>query len=29
MPAFETRLNPEQREDIAAYVLEQAAKDWK
>ncbi|MFM7439622.1 MAG: cytochrome c6 PetJ [Snowella sp.] len=29
MPAFETRLNPEQREDIAAYVLAQAAKDWK
>jgi cytochrome c6 len=29
MPAFETRLNPEQREDIATYVLAQAAKDWK
>ena len=29
MPAFEARLKPEQREDIAAYVLAQAAKDWK
>ena len=28
MPAFETRLNPEQREDIAAYVLDQAEKGW-
>ena len=29
MPAFEARLKPEHREDIAAYVLAQAAKDWK
>ncbi|PSB12577.1 cytochrome C6 [filamentous cyanobacterium Phorm 46] len=29
MPAFGTRLKPEQIEDVATYVIEQAAKDWK
>lgn len=29
MPAFKGRLKPDQIEDIAAYVLEQADKDWK
>ncbi|RCJ17370.1 cytochrome C6 [Nostoc minutum NIES-26] len=29
MPAFKGRLKPNQIEDIAAYVLEQADKDWK
>lgn len=29
MPAFKGRLKPEQIEDVAAYVLEQADKDWK
>lgn len=29
MPAFTGRLKPEQIEDVATYVLEQSAKDWK
>ena len=29
MPAFGGRLKPGQIEDVAAYVLEQADKDWK
>ncbi len=29
MPSFKGRLQPEQIEDVAAYVLAQAAKDWK
>jgi cytochrome c6 len=29
MPAFGGRLKPNQIEDVAAYVLEQADKDWK
>ncbi len=29
MPSFRARLKPEQIEDVAAYVLEQADKDWK
>ncbi|MFQ4141889.1 cytochrome c6 PetJ [Chlorogloeopsis sp. ULAP02] len=29
MPAFKARLKPEQIEDVAAYVLEQAEKGWK
>lgn len=29
MPAFKGRLNPAQIEDVATYVLEQSAKDWK
>ncbi len=29
MPAFLGRLKPEQIEDVATYVLEQSAKDWK
>ncbi|MEC4812874.1 MAG: c-type cytochrome [Scytonema sp. PMC 1069.18] len=29
MPAFKGRLKPEQIEDVAAYVLEQADKGWK
>lgn len=29
MPAFKGRLKSNQIEDIAAYVLEQADKDWK
>jgi cytochrome c6 len=29
MPAFGTRLKPEQIEDVATYVLNQAAKNWK
>ena len=29
MPAFGTRLKPEQIEDVATYVLEQSEKDWK
>ncbi|WP_071191250.1 c-type cytochrome [Trichormus sp. NMC-1] len=29
MPAFTGRLKPSQAEDVAAYVLEQADKDWK
>jgi len=29
MPAFKSRLKPEQIEDVAAYVLGQADKDWK
>ncbi len=28
MPAFKNRLNDKQIEDVAAYVLEQAEKDW-
>jgi cytochrome c6 len=28
MPAFKNRLNDQQIEDVAAYVLEQAEKDW-
>lgn len=28
MPAFKGRLNDQQIEDVAAYVLEQAAKGW-
>ncbi|KJH69850.1 cytochrome c6 PetJ [Aliterella atlantica] len=28
MPAFKSRLNDQQIEDVATYVLEQAAKDW-
>lgn len=29
MPAFQGRLKPNQIEDVAAYVLEKADKDWK
>lgn len=29
MPAFGKRLKPNQIEDVAAYVLSQADKDWK
>ncbi|MCX7594731.1 MAG: c-type cytochrome [Fischerella sp.] len=29
MPAFKGRLKPQQIEDVAAYVLEQADKGWK
>ncbi|MEA5552795.1 c-type cytochrome [Anabaena cylindrica UHCC 0172] len=29
MPAFSGRLKPAQAENVAAYVLEQADKDWK
>ncbi|TBR59565.1 c-type cytochrome [Mastigocladus laminosus UU774] len=29
MPAFKARLKPEQIENVAAYVLEEADKDWK
>ncbi|MEH2250451.1 cytochrome c6 PetJ [Nostoc sp.] len=29
MPAFGKRLKPSQIEDVAAYVLSQADKDWK
>ncbi|MBH8574269.1 c-type cytochrome [Nostocaceae cyanobacterium CENA369] len=29
MPAFKGRLKSNQIEDIAAYILEQADKDWK
>ncbi|MBE9008110.1 c-type cytochrome [Fortiea sp. LEGE XX443] len=29
MPAFAGRLKPGQIEDVAAYVLDQADKDWK
>ncbi|MGB8691504.1 MAG: c-type cytochrome [Microcoleus sp.] len=29
MPAFKGRLKPAQIEDVATYVLEQSAKDWK
>ncbi|BAY16572.1 cytochrome c class I [Anabaenopsis circularis NIES-21] len=29
MPAFKGRLKPDQIEDVAAYVLEQADKSWK
>lgn len=29
MPAFKGRLKPAQIDDVAAYVLEQADKDWK
>jgi len=29
MPAFGKRLKPDQIENVAAYVLEQADKDWK
>ncbi len=29
MPAFKARLKPEQIENVAAYVLEQADKSWK
>jgi len=29
MPAFGNRLKPEKIEDVAAYVLSQADKDWK
>ncbi|MTJ10855.1 cytochrome c6 PetJ [Anabaena sp. UHCC 0204] len=29
MPAFQGRLKLSQAEDVAAYVLEQADKDWK
>ncbi len=28
MPAFKNRLNDQQIEDVATYVLEQADKDW-
>lgn len=28
MPAFKGRLNDQQIEDVASYVLEQAAKNW-
>jgi cytochrome c6 len=28
MPSFNSRLNPDQIEDVAAYVLSQSAKDW-
>ncbi len=29
MPSFKGRLKPNQIEDVAAYVLSQADKDWK
>lgn len=29
MPSFKGRLKPQQIEDVAAYVLGQAEKDWK
>ncbi|MHC5721849.1 MAG: c-type cytochrome, partial [Nostoc sp.] len=29
MPAFGKRLKPNQIQDVAAYVLSQADKDWK
>ncbi len=29
MPKFGGQLSPEDIQDVAAYVLEQAAKDWK
>lgn len=29
MPSFKGRLKPEQIEDVATYVLQQAEKDWK
>jgi cytochrome c6 len=29
MPSFRARFKREQIEDVAAYVLEQADKDWK
>ena len=29
MPAFAGRLKPQQIEDVATYVLQQAEKDWK
>ncbi len=29
MPAFGSKLKPEQIEDVATYVLEQSQKDWK
>ena len=29
MPAFAGRLKPQQIQDVAAYVLDQSAKDWK
>lgn len=29
MPAFKGRLKPDQIEAVAAYVLDQAEKDWK
>lgn len=29
MPAFQGRLKPEQIENVAAYVLEEADNDWK
>lgn len=29
MPTFKGRLKPAQIEDVAAYVLERADKDWK
>ncbi|MBW4617095.1 MAG: c-type cytochrome [Desmonostoc vinosum HA7617-LM4] len=29
MPAFQGRLKPSQIEDVAAYVLDEANKDWK
>lgn len=29
MPSFKSRLKPNQIEDVAAYVLEQADKGWK
>jgi cytochrome c6 len=29
MPAFGKKLKADQIEDVAAYVLEQADKDWK
>ncbi|MDJ0693458.1 MAG: c-type cytochrome [Mastigocoleus sp. MO_167.B18] len=28
MPAFKGRLNPQQIEDVATYVLDQSAKGW-
>lgn len=29
MPSFKGRLNPEQIDDVASYVLDKADKDWK
>jgi cytochrome c6 len=29
MPSFKAKLNPEQIQAVAAYVLDQSAKDWK
>ncbi|MBW4491795.1 MAG: c-type cytochrome [Oscillatoria princeps RMCB-10] len=29
MPAFKGRLNPTQIENVAAYVLDKSAKEWK